>query len=137
MYLKYLCALSPSIYFLLLLLFYFLHQVFPSLFSFCSPPPPPHPAPCQSKICPRANNITDTRAPFSSCFCSHSLLSSPPLTRDVKQCSASCERIHQCQAKYSLDDRQDRCRIPPQNILKQIVCFSLVLPKLIYPVCTS
>lgn len=79
------------------LLFYLLRQLVPLCSPFVHLPPPPL---CQPKTCPRANNITDTRTPFSSCFYSHSLPSSAPLTRDVKQRSASCEHIHQCQAKY-------------------------------------
>lgn len=47
---------------------------FSSLFSFCSSSPPL----CQLKNCPRANNITDSRTPFSSCFCSQLLPRSPP-----------------------------------------------------------
>ncbi len=125
----FLCSLP--FYFLLLLLFYLLHQPFPLCSLFCSPPPPRHSA--TRKNCPRADNITDTRTPLSSCFCSRSLPSSPPLTRDVKQRSASCQRIHHCQAKYSLDDWQDRCRIHPQNTLKQPECFSQVLPHWLIP----
>lgn len=46
-----------------------MHQLFP-LCSLHAHLLPHH---CQSKNRPRANNITDTRTPFSSCFCSHSI----------------------------------------------------------------
>ncbi len=95
-------------------------SAFSSLFSLSSAP---HPPLCPLKNCPKANNITDTRAPLFSFFCSHSLPSSLPLTRDIEQCRASCESIHQCQAKYSLDDWQDRCRIHPRNMAKQLACY--------------
>lgn len=48
-----------------------------------------------------------------SCFCSHSVLSSPLLTRNTEQSSASREHINQCWAKCSLDKWGSRCRIHP------------------------
>lgn len=87
-----------------------------SFFSLCSlfvhplGPQPPHHSPLALPVEKVPEGQQHNRHQNSLLLLFLLSLIMQPLTRDVKQSSASCEHIHHCQAKCSLDDWQDRCR---------------------------